>query len=131
MQISHPVRVEHSHTQHLQAPPEAVFPLLCPVREIDWVNGWEPNTIFTQSGLNESDCVFWIEDKGVESIWTTTVWDPNNNRVEFLKVTPGLIESMQTLGSNRGVIVIPEGDPYPLSPTVTATGLRPFLETLS
>jgi predicted AAA+ superfamily ATPase len=46
------------------------------------------------------------------------------------KVTPGLVESMETLGSKRGVIVIPEGDPYPLSRSVTATGLRPFLESI-
>ena len=47
------------------------------------------------------------------------------------KVTPGLIESMDTLGSQKGFIVIPEGEPYPLSKTVTAIGLRPFLESIS
>ncbi len=45
------------------------------------------------------------------------------------KVTPGLVESMATLGSSRGFIVIPEGDAYPLSKSVTATGLRKFLES--
>ena len=44
------------------------------------------------------------------------------------KVTPGLVESMETLGSTRGVIVIPEGDPYPLSKNVNATSLRSILE---
>ena len=47
------------------------------------------------------------------------------------KVTPGLIESMDTLGSQKGFIVIPEGEPYPLSKTVTAIGLQPFLEFIS
>lgn len=47
------------------------------------------------------------------------------------KLTPGLIESMETLRANRGVIVIPDGDPYPLSDKVTATGLLPFLQTVS
>ncbi|MEX2578377.1 MAG: ATP-binding protein [Verrucomicrobiales bacterium] len=45
------------------------------------------------------------------------------------KVTPGLVESMETLGSKRGFIVIPEGNAYPLSKTVTAVGLQTFLET--
>lgn len=45
------------------------------------------------------------------------------------KVTPGLVESMKTLGAKRGVIIIPEGESYPLSKTVTASGLRHFLET--
>jgi hypothetical protein len=46
------------------------------------------------------------------------------------KLTPGLDESMQTLEAHGGFLVIPEGDAYPLSKTVTAIGLRAFLETL-
>ena len=46
------------------------------------------------------------------------------------KLTPGMIESMQTLGASRGVMIIPEGEPYPLSKAVTATGLREFLESV-
>jgi len=45
------------------------------------------------------------------------------------KVTPGLVESMATLGATRGVILIPEGESYPLSRSVTACGLVRFLET--
>lgn len=44
------------------------------------------------------------------------------------KVTPGLIESMETLGAARGFIVIPKGEPYPLSKTVTAIGLADYLQ---
>lgn len=47
------------------------------------------------------------------------------------KLTSGLVESMATLKADRGVIVIPAGEPYPLSETVTATGLLSFLKTLS
>ena len=43
------------------------------------------------------------------------------------KVTPGLTESMNTLGAQRGVIIIPEGESYPLSKTVAASGLLSFL----
>jgi predicted AAA+ superfamily ATPase len=46
------------------------------------------------------------------------------------RVTPGLVESMATLGAKRGVILIPQGESYPLSLTVTACGLVRFLETL-
>jgi hypothetical protein len=45
------------------------------------------------------------------------------------KVTPGMVESMETLGSSRGFIIIPEGETYPLSKSVTATSLREFLES--
>ncbi len=45
------------------------------------------------------------------------------------KLTPGLVESMQTLGARRGFLVIPEGAAYPLSNSVTAVGLRTILGT--
>ena len=44
------------------------------------------------------------------------------------KVTPGLVESMETIGATQGYIVIPDGAPYPLSKTITAAGLQQFLE---
>lgn len=47
------------------------------------------------------------------------------------KLTPGLIESMETLQADRGVIVIPEGESYPLSKTVSAMGLLSFLKTIA
>jgi len=47
------------------------------------------------------------------------------------KLTPGLIGSMETLGSKHGVIVIPEGVPYALSEQVKAMGLCQFLESLT
>ncbi|MFP4283204.1 MAG: ATP-binding protein [Opitutales bacterium] len=47
------------------------------------------------------------------------------------RVTPGLIESMRTTGADHGWILIPQGEPYPLSPSVTASGLLPYLETLA
>ena len=37
---------------------------------------------------------------------------------------------MATIKADRGVIVIPEGEAYPLSGTVTAIGLRHFLKTI-
>lgn len=46
------------------------------------------------------------------------------------KVTPGLVESMATLGATRGVILIPQGESYPLSQSVSACGLVRFLKTL-
>lgn len=47
------------------------------------------------------------------------------------KLTPGLVESMETIGANQGVIIIPGGEIFPLSKTVKAMNLRSFLEMLS
>ena len=37
MNITKPKRVTRTYTQRLVAEPAAVFPLLCPVREADWI----------------------------------------------------------------------------------------------
>lgn len=47
------------------------------------------------------------------------------------KLTPGLIESMSTLRADHGFLVIPHGETFPLSTTVTALPLRTLLEKLS
>lgn len=50
------------------------------------------------------------------------------NRTLSPKVTTGLVESMETLGSRRRFIVIPKGDAYLLSKSVTAAGLHALLK---
>ncbi|MFZ0449582.1 MAG: hypothetical protein WAL98_10080 [Desulfatiglandaceae bacterium] len=90
MKISRPVKVRHTYTQTLVAPPAAVFPLLCPVRETEWVKGWNPKLVVTESGYVEQDCVFVMPDRPDDSIWVVTKWDPDRYLVRFVKVTPGL-----------------------------------------
>jgi len=77
-----------SHTVKLNAPPEQIFPLLCPVREEEWTSGWENDTyglIYTESGFNEEGCVFKTSyPDGNESLWICTKHDQENHEVEFL-----------------------------------------------
>lgn len=87
MQIQPPVRVAHTYTHHYNAPPERVFPLLCPVREVDWVDGWLPEVVYTASGVAEPHCTWTMPDG---AIWTVLEHDPQAGRVAFLKTTPGL-----------------------------------------
>lgn len=58
MRIEKPNRVTRTYTQHIQAAPDAVFPLLCPVREAERIPGWDPVAVFSESGFAEVDCVF-------------------------------------------------------------------------
>ena len=45
MKIVKPNRATRTYTQHLVAEPAVVFPLLCPVREADWIDGWSPTFV--------------------------------------------------------------------------------------
>ena len=47
MKITKPKRVGHTYIQKIKAIPSIVFPLLCPNREVDWVNGWLPDEIIS------------------------------------------------------------------------------------
>lgn len=47
------------------------------------------------------------------------------------KLTPGLMESIQTIGAGRGLILIPKGERYRLSETVEVSGLLEYLKTVS
>ena len=55
MNIIKPLRVARSYTQRLVAEPSAVFPLLCPVREADWIEDWDPICVFSNSGTAEPE----------------------------------------------------------------------------
>jgi predicted AAA+ superfamily ATPase len=46
------------------------------------------------------------------------------------KLSPGFLEGSRTLGSTHGYIIMPHGDPYPLSESVIAIGLREFLTSI-
>lgn len=79
-----------TYQQINDAPPDKVFPLLCPVREKEWVPGWEYTMIHSVSGLVERGCVFTTPHHGAsETVWLVTAHDTSNHTVEFVRVTPG------------------------------------------
>ena len=85
-------RVTREYTQTNSAPPEKVFQLMCPVREADWVPGWQYRLIYSQSGLAELGCVFVTPNAdGSETVWLVTEYDPTVFRVAFAWVNPGLV----------------------------------------
>lgn len=89
MTIIPPKRRKHSFTQSLIAPPAAVFPLLCPVREVDWQRDWEPRLVISQSGYAETDCLFIAPAELHEAVWVITHYDPKAFEVVMYKITPG------------------------------------------
>lgn len=91
LSIRKPHRVQHSYTQSIQARPDDVFPLLCPVREADWVPGWQPDWVISESGLVEAGCVFQTpsgEEGVAPAVWVVTEHDPQTHHVEMIKVVP-------------------------------------------
>ena len=90
MKIIEPNRAVRTYTQHLIGTPEAVFPLLCPVREADWIRGWNPGLVVSLSGVAEADCVFTTPTTPDDAIWYITRHEPHTGFIEMLKITPRL-----------------------------------------
>ena len=83
------IQVSKTYKQINNAKPEVVFPLLCPVREKDWIDGWDYKMIFSKSGLIEKGCVFSTPHHGnEETILYVTEHDTVNYKLEFVRVTP-------------------------------------------
>jgi hypothetical protein len=88
MRITKPKRATHTYRQRLYAPPARVFPLLCPVREAEWANGWLPELIISSSGVVERDCVFITAEEPGKAVWYVTRHEPARWLVEMLKIVP-------------------------------------------
>jgi hypothetical protein len=96
-----PDRVRHSWTQTLDAPPATVFPLLCPVRECEWVPGWDPVEVHSVSGVAEEGCIFVTRKDGSDSTWVVTRFDPPR-AIQFVKHTPGETMGVITIELSDG-----------------------------
>ena len=88
MNIQRPNRVIRTYTQRLCAVTGRVFPLLCPVREAEWLERWNPLAVITQSGVAETDCVFSTPASPQNAVWYITRHEPETALVEMIKVTP-------------------------------------------
>ena len=78
------------------APPEIVFPLLCPVREHDWVEGWQADVLHSESGVAELGCVFLADARGTHGPVTFVVsrYEPPH-AIEFVVFRAGVVEHLQ------------------------------------
>jgi hypothetical protein len=99
-------RVAHEYTQTNPASPEKVFPLLCPVREAEWIPGWRYRLIYSDSGFAELGCIFTTPSMtapGVsqtsegqkltapETTWITVDYDPAAFRIAYVWIDPGRV----------------------------------------
>jgi hypothetical protein len=81
-------KVTLNYKQINNAPPEKVFPLLCPVREKDWLDGWNYKMVYSKSGVAEDGCVFTTPHHSKnETVWIVTKYDPANFEIAFVRVT--------------------------------------------
>jgi hypothetical protein len=79
----HAKRAATEYTGELSAPPEAVFPLLCPVREYEWLENWACEMVYSVSGVAEENCVF---KTAGGSTWNVNRYEPPK-RIDFTVIS--------------------------------------------
>jgi len=81
-------RITREYRQTINAAPDTVFPLLCPVREADWLDGWRYEMIYSKSGLVEEGAVFSTPGEGEEdTVWIVTKHDARTYHIDFSRFT--------------------------------------------
>lgn len=80
------IRIVRSYRRKLSASPETVFPLLCPVREYDWIPAWKCEVIYAESGYAELGCVFTTDfkDHSGPETWVVCAYE-KNRLIGFVK----------------------------------------------
>jgi hypothetical protein len=80
-------RTMKRHRMLIEGNPEAVFPLLCPVRETEWIETWRCRMIYSDSGFAEQDCIFQTDfpQDGPEDTWVVSRYE-KPGLIEFVRV---------------------------------------------
>lgn len=96
-----------------EARADEVFRLLCPVRENEWIPGWQEacKVLHTDSGIAEEGCVFttYYPDEG-RAVWLCSDYDPAAYRIEYIKHIEGKAIAkwqmrVEPLGPRRCVLI--------------------------
>jgi hypothetical protein len=105
LKIESPSRIVRTYTQKINGTPAQVFPLLCPVRETDWIEGWNAEIVYSNSGYAEQDCIFITDIGGKKTVWIINRYEPENNFVEMIRFTEELLVvklAIKLTGTNAG-----------------------------
>lgn len=93
-----PLGFEASAEHEFNASFEQIFPLLCPVREYEWIDGWDCRLVQSRSGVIEKGCIFVTNfpEEGT-MIWVTSEHDPTRGRIEFTRFLNQTCVSIMTI----------------------------------
>ena len=68
-------------------PAEKVFYQFCPSRELDWIEGWDCDLVYTSTGYVEDDCIFTTPESNVlgPGLWIFTRYEPSQ-KLELVRI---------------------------------------------
>lgn len=80
-------RTTRTAVQTFSASAETVFKQFCPTREVDWIDGWTADLVYTTSGYAEPDCIFTTPESNIlgPGLWIFTRLEPDE-LVELVRI---------------------------------------------
>ena len=81
------IRKTQNYEKTFTFPPEKVFLRFCPTRELDWIDGWDCDLVYTSTGYVEDDCIFTTPETNSlgPGLWIVTRYDPNR-KLELVRI---------------------------------------------
>jgi hypothetical protein len=90
-------RVMASHNEIIKGSPGKIFALLCPVQEYKWIDKWDCEIIYSDSGGVENNCIFKEHKTGpvlfesdIPTYWTVSYYDQTNYKVQFVLMSDNI-----------------------------------------
>ena len=88
-------RFHVTHEETVNAYAEEAFALACPVEELKWIDKWEFQMIYSESGRNENNCIFRermsslfvLNSPEIATYWYTTLYDKEEYRFHAVLVS--------------------------------------------
>ena len=84
-----PRQVSHVYTQTLAGAPDEILPLLTPLGEKAWCEGWDPTMRFEAAPPGEGTLFATHQPGEPDTIWLLERFDVAAGHVRYLHVTPG------------------------------------------
>jgi hypothetical protein len=83
------LRISRRYQMTVHAGCDRVFPLLCPVREREYLDDWTAEILFSESGVAEKGCIFQTPNaEGPPTTWYITEHDRAAGSIVFVMFTP-------------------------------------------
>ena len=92
-------RAQVHHEVTVKGDVDDCFSLLCPVAELKWIDEWQFDLIYSESGRNEKNNIILepssglavLHSPGLKTYWYTTVFDSENHRCHFVLLSQSLV----------------------------------------
>ena len=84
-------RISRTSAITLNAPLTKVFPLFGPIKEKEWTAGWEPEVLYSTTGLVEEHMVFKTRshhEHEPDFTWTVSKYHPEQAFIEYTVFAP-------------------------------------------